>query len=249
MTPLLPRRTLSAGAILRWHIVRRWFPGLADPARPVRLLDVGCGRGEFVFELARVFWRASVVLGIDEAGGDAVAGFLPVPASVESRVRLVEGRFSRSRVAAYGPFDGILCVDVLEHLADDKAFLADIASVSVSGARFLLHVPAVAQVHPVAWVRHELDRMLTEGTGQHVREGYSAAGLEELLAATGWRVLRTRPTFGPIAAWWCDADFYLAERGSRLLRGALLPATILGGVTATHWAPARGNGWLILAER
>lgn len=249
MTRLLPRLTLCAGAILRWHIVRRWLPQLADANRPVRLLDIGCGRGEYVFEMARAFPNASVVIGVDERGRDDLAGFLPIPNRLESQVQLRKGWFTRRLVGDNAPFDGILCVDVLEHVADDEAFVSEIAAVSAPAARLLLHVPANPQFHSIAPVRRQLDRMLAEGTGQHVREGYSSCALSVLLEAAGWRILRIRATFGRLAAWWCDADFHLAARGSRLVRIAALPATIAGGMVTSGWPPAQGNGWLLLAER
>ncbi len=248
MMRLLPRKTLSAGAIFRWHVVRRWLPFLGEHARPIRLLDVGCGKGEYVFEMARRFPDALHVVGVDEQGHDHPTAFLPVPKDLAPRVRLLGGRFSSELVQEYMPFDGVLCVDVLEHVPDDEGLLMEFRRVCARGSRLILHVPSTPQWHPIQSVSRELSRMLVTGQGEHVREGYSLHGLTALLHAAGWNVLKARATFGRIAAWWCDADFFLADKSSRLLRIATLPATVAGALAASTHAPARGNGWLVLAE-
>ncbi|HUK62375.1 MAG TPA: methyltransferase domain-containing protein [Dongiaceae bacterium] len=247
MMPLLPRATLGAGAILRWHLVDPWLPAFGrDPAG---LLDVGCGRGEYVARLARRFPSARRVVGVDRAGRDGVTRFAPVPPDVESRVVLREAEFSSEIVLDVGPFDGVVCVDVLEHVADDARFLADLATVVRPRGRAIVHVPASPQRHPIGWTRRELERMLLDGSGEHVREGYTREGIARLLRESGWTISRERATFGRVAAWWCDADFYLASRGVHALRALALPLTVGGALIGRGVGPQRGNGWLFLLER
>jgi 2-polyprenyl-3-methyl-5-hydroxy-6-metoxy-1,4-benzoquinol methylase len=216
---------------------------------PVCLLDAGCGRGEYVARLARRFPRVRRVVGVDKAGRDGVTGFAPVPPDVVSRVILRDGEFSQAVVADVGPFDGVVCVDVLEHVPDDGQFLAEMAMVVRPQGRGIVHVPATPQRHPIGWARRELERMLMDGTGEHVREGYTREGFSRLLRDTGWTILRERATFGRIAAWWCDADFYLAARGVHPLRALAVPLTVGGAVAGRAVGPQRGNGWLFLLER
>lgn len=246
---VLPRATLAAGAILRWHLVGHWLPALVSPGGPVRVLDAGCGRGEYVLRLARRFPAASLVVGVDQAGRDGVHGFAPVPGDLASRVVLREQPFSRAAVEDVAPFDAVLCIDVLEHVTDDGRFLTELAAVARSGARGLVHVPATPQHHPLAWTRRALARMLADGSGQHVREGYTLAGLSTLLRESGWLVRQARATFGRLAAWWCDADFYLARRHAHPARAAALPLTVFGAVIGRRARPRLGNGWLLLIER
>ena len=246
MTPLLPRATLGAGAIMRWHLVDPWL--CAFGRDPARLLDAGCGRGEYVARLARRFPGVRRVVGVDQAGRDGVAGFAPVPPDVVSRVMLREGAFSQAVVADIAPFDGAVCVDVLEHVPDDGQFLADLATVVRPKGRGIVHVPASPQRHPIGWARRELERMLLDGTGQHVREGYTQEGFARLVRDTGWTILRERATFGRVAAWWCDADFYLAARSAHALRALALPLTVSGALAGRAFGPRRGNGWLFLLE-
>ena len=247
MRGLLPRATLGAGAILRWHLVGHWLKSLG-PMTPRRVLDAGCGRGEYVVRIAREFPGTALVVGVDRLGRDGLAGFATVPSELASRVVLREVAFSRAAVEDVAPFDALLCIDVLEHVADDARFLEDLAAVVRPGGRGLLHVPATPQRHPLAWTRRELDRMLADGSGQHVREGYSLPAISARLRETGWLVRRARATFGRIAAWWCDADFYLAARRFHLARAAALPVTVAGALLGRAVGPRDGNGWLLLIE-
>jgi SAM-dependent methyltransferase len=246
---LLPRATLAAGAILRWHLVTHWLRGLAGPNGPARVLDAGCGRGEYAVRIARAFPGVGLVVGVDQAGRDGVRGFARIPADLAPRVLLRQSEFCRAVVQDVAPFDALLCIDVLEHVADDGRFLQDLAAVVRPGGRGLVHVPATPQRHPIAWTRRELARMLADGSGQHVREGYTLPGITARLGETGWVVRRARATFGRLAAWWCDADFYLARRRAHLLRAAALPLTVAGAVLGRSAGPEAGNGWLLLLER
>ena len=91
--------------------------------------------------------------------------------------------------------------------------------------------------------------MLRDGTGQHVREGYTREGIARLLHDTGWTIVRERATFGRVAAWWCDADFYLAARRAHAPRALALPLTVAGALAGRTVSPRQGNGWLFLLER
>jgi SAM-dependent methyltransferase len=188
------------------------------------------------------------VVGVDQAGRDGLNGFARVPSELASRVVLREGAFAPAVVSDLAPFDALLCIDVLEHVADDGRFLRELAAVVRPGGRGLLHVPATPQRHPIAWTRRELARMLADGTGQHVREGYTLAGISSLLRDSGWLVRRARATFGRLAAWWCDMDFYLARRRAHLVRAAALPLTVAGAWLGRAAGPRDGNGWLLLIE-
>jgi len=245
---LLPRPTLGAGAILRWHLVGHWLAGLAGAGGLVRVLDAGCGRGEYALRVVRRFPGVALMMGVDQAGRDGVRGFARVPPDLASRVVLRDGPFCRAAVEDAAPFDALLCIDVLEHVPDDGRFLDDLAAVARPGARGLVHVPATPQRHPIGWTRRELDRMLADGSGEHVREGYTLAGISALLRETGWLVRRARATFGRLAAWWCDADFYLASRRLHPARAAALPLTVAGALLGRVAQPRQGNGWLLLIE-
>jgi SAM-dependent methyltransferase len=181
------------------------------------------------------------VVGVDE--------FFPAHRQSASKIKWMTGAFSAEALKERRPFQLLLCVDVLEHIADDEMFLRDLARCGDPGARLILHVPARSQWHPVPSARKELERQLQPGIGEHMREGYSAAELRDRLAANGWRVQETEATFGRAAALICDFDYALSLKG-RLwypVRALLIPAAIAVAWYESWVTPRSGNGWLVVS--
>ena len=75
-------------------------------------------------------------------------------------------------------FDAVICVDVLEHLEDDRAGLADIQRVLKPGGRLLATVPAFQSL----WSRRDVQL--------HHKRRYRLAELRERVEAAGFRVLK-----------------------------------------------------------
>ena len=246
---LLPRATVSVGTIVRWHLIRPHFKWLLPRDPTGRVLDMGCGRGEYVIDMAGRF--PGYVLGMDEMGRDAAGDFLQVPSPYRARVRFVPARLTPEIIPSLGSFDAVLCVDVLEHIADDSLFLSTLSAIVHRRGKMLLHVPARYQWHPVRAAREDLASQLNHKTGQHVREGYSKTELVALLESAGWTVESLRPTFGRVASLWSDIDYMLSlvGRKSLPLRCAMLPLTIVGGLVSRTVEPKQGNGWLVRAIR
>jgi SAM-dependent methyltransferase len=89
--------------------------------------------------------------------------------------------------------DTAICFNVLEHIDDDVAALANIARILAPGGRLLLIVPALPMIFG------SIDR-----TVGHVRR-YLPATLGRALAATGYRVERMRwLNFFGILPWWVN---------------------------------------------
>lgn len=143
------------------HLQRRRVLRLVAPG--ARVLDAGCGRGEMVQILEQ---RGCDVLGVTN---DPVA-------ATASNIRVHD-------LATDGPpgegFDAALCLDVLEHIAADRAALQAIAESLRSGGRLLLTVPNIAAPTLPG------DTVSKEQDGGHVRAGYSRDDLANLLADAG----------------------------------------------------------------
>lgn len=147
------------------HLMRRLLGnrlGDGSPRSGVRILDIGCGAGANALELS---------------------GYGSVTASDRSLEALA---FVRSRgvdnvVAAEAPqlpfrdgaFDIVTAYDVIEHVEDDHAFVAELARVLAPGGALAVHVPA----WPFLWSRH--DEVL-----EHKRR-YTRRGLRELIDGSG----------------------------------------------------------------
>lgn len=129
--------------LARRRIVRRLIEGLLPPDRNTTIVDVGCGTGGNLADLAEAY-RA---IGIDT--------------SVEA-IELARRRFPRAHfIAGRAPQDLpatvladarlVMMNDVLEHVPDDHALLADMVAAVHPGTYFLLTVPA----DPALWSPHD----------------------------------------------------------------------------------------------
>ena len=157
---------LGAGDAHRhpWEVARaRFFRGVIadhiDRAAVTRVLDVGAGDGWFAHELLPDLPAGAqlVCWDINYRSSD-----LAVPAGE---------RITRTAQRPEGPFDLILLLDVIEHVEDDDAFLADdVVPLLAEGGRAVVSVPA----YPRLYCEH--DRML-----EHHRR-YRPADLRALLA-------------------------------------------------------------------
>jgi SAM-dependent methyltransferase len=131
-----------------------------------RLLDAGCGSGH--------------TLDLLSAYGDSV-GIDPDDESVARTV----ARGHRALVAALpslpfedGAFTATTCLDVLEHIEDDHAALAELRRVTAPGGALLVTVPA----YEALWSSHDV-------ANEHVRR-YRARTLRALAGRVGVGVER-----------------------------------------------------------
>jgi SAM-dependent methyltransferase len=141
---------------------------------PGELLDVGAGDAWLAAELARRFPSVSRITCWDRAYARGVPA-----AAAAHRPRLA---FTSDRPAARFPL--VLLLDVLEHVEDDRAFLAEIAAENLAaGGHVLVSVPAWPRLYS------EHDRRL----GHHRR--YTPASARALLASAGLRIARSGGLF------------------------------------------------------
>lgn len=136
-----------------------------EPGTPV--LDAGCGGGQTLDLLAEYGQPA----GVD-----------PDPASVEQARARGHLAFEASLPVlpfADEQFGAATCLDVIEHLDDDTAALAELRRVVVSGGALIVTVPAFQAL----WSAHD-------EANEH-RRRYRASTLKAVAARSGWRVERT----------------------------------------------------------
>ena len=141
----------------RRRILATTLDALAVPAG-ARVLDAGCGAGG---NLALLRSRGYDAVGVDP-DPRAVAAAGP-EAAVGSVLDLP---------FADGTFDLVCCLDVLEHVDDERRALAELRRV---GRALLVTVPAF----PGLWSSHDV-------AAGHVRR-YSRASLIRAAAGAGWR--------------------------------------------------------------
>jgi 2-polyprenyl-3-methyl-5-hydroxy-6-metoxy-1,4-benzoquinol methylase len=152
-----------------------------------RVLDVGCGEGGADGPLR-------------ERGATWISGIelLPEPAAKAARrydeVEVGDAFGTVDRVS--GPFDTILCYDVLEHLVDPAALVRRLLDVSVPGGRLHVSVPNARH--------YSLARdLVVRGTFGYTEWGhrdsthlrwFTRSDLRRLLEQSGWRVVATVPS-------------------------------------------------------
>jgi SAM-dependent methyltransferase len=129
-------------ASLRALKARRALEGL--PERCERVLDFGCGEGALARTLKRLYPH------LDVHGCDVSHSQLARARELGADItyRQCEGR------VAYGDgfFGAVLALDVLEHVADPDAAMAELARIIRPGGRLLLHCPCEGQPCTLDWL-------------------------------------------------------------------------------------------------
>jgi SAM-dependent methyltransferase len=151
----------------------RLLRSVAPP--PARLLDVGAGRGRFV--------AAACAAGYDAAGIDPSARGVRAARSAYG-VSLVPETIAEHDDAG---LDAVTLWHVLEHVDEPGAALSRIASWLRPGGALVVGVPNVdslqARVGGAGWYHLDVPRHRTH---------FTPRGLETLLAASGFEVVRVR---------------------------------------------------------
>jgi len=151
----------------RRRVIRAELDRLALPA-DARILDAGCGSGRTLVELA-------------DYGGQLSGVELDAGAAELARGRgLGEVQVGRLEELPWedGAFDLITCLDVIEHVPDDTAALAELRRVARPGGWLLVTVPA----YQALWSRHD-------EANHHFRR-YSRSMLRGAARAAGWQIER-----------------------------------------------------------
>lgn len=154
----------------------RWMAEQVAPALRGNLLEVSGGVGN----LTRVFASEPRVERLTVTDVDA-ACLARLEAEFAGRAAVLPWNLdlpASEALRARGPFDGIVCLNVLEHIEDDRAVLDAFRGLLAPGGTLALLVPA----HPRLY--NGFDR----GVG-HFRR-YTRAGLDALLEEAGFTVRR-----------------------------------------------------------
>jgi SAM-dependent methyltransferase len=192
---------------------RAYNEWLFDRIRPflgARVVDAGAGVGTFTALAADTGAEVTAVEPVPE-----FAAILRERFQGDAKVTVVEGTVEAVR---HRSFDSIICLNVLEHIEDDRATLGEFMGQLVPGGRLLLLVPA----HPGLYggydraaghVRRYSKRLLTD---QLVEAGFEIETLRHVnpVGALGWLVrVRLRSSEE-----WPASSFSLFDRAVPVLR-------------------------------
>lgn len=125
-------------------------------------------------------------------------------------------------------FDRVVVVDMLEHVADDAALVAELARVSKPGGRLVVNTPHLKRTL-LRRLRHALGQ--TDAKHGHLRPGYAPADLERLFA--GRFVLESQRTYSRFFSEAIDTAInWGVERLGK--KGSAKGMVVTGGDVAKH---------------
>lgn len=174
-------------AFIRDAIDAHW-PDAARSGKPLAgkaALDIGCGAGLVCEPLAR--------LGAEVTGVDAAAENIAAASAHAEGVGL-DIRYMAGEVGALdiGTFDLVTCVEVIEHVADKRAFLRDVAARLAPGGLLILSTPNRTAASRVLLVgAAEAVGYVPRGT-HHWSDFVTPDELAELLGEVGLEVTTQR---------------------------------------------------------
>jgi 2-polyprenyl-3-methyl-5-hydroxy-6-metoxy-1,4-benzoquinol methylase len=175
----------QAGAMLFERFARPFLDAYTPPLHGRRrLLDVGCGVGDYLDRMRRLGWT---VLGVERSERAASIARSHFGAPV------LQADFPRVELARQS-FDLVTAWQVLEHLDRPRQALARIAELLAPDGRLMLTVPNAegwaAKIFGPAWIGWDAPRHVTHFTADTLRtmleaEGYAILHLGTL-SQSGW---------------------------------------------------------------
>jgi SAM-dependent methyltransferase len=154
-------------------------------------LDAGCGSGAFTMYAAKL-GNEALGLSFDSRQLQAAsrrANRLGIPAKfLRADLRDFDGLPGK-----VGPFDCIFCLEVIEHIRNDRKLLVDLVTLLKPGGRLLLTTP---YKHAYPFVG---DRLSPTEDGGHVRWGYTHEEMIRLFRDCGLQVESTGYVSGMVS--------------------------------------------------
>jgi SAM-dependent methyltransferase len=149
--------------LIVWAL-ERYFPGAHN------MLEVGCGTGFVLAGIAQTRPRLQLT------GSEAATEGLEFTAARVPGAALIQ--MDALSIPFREEFDVVAACDVIEHIEDDRAVLAELAAALTPGGGLLITVPQ----HPGLWSQFDVH-------AGHVRR-YRAAELSKRVAEAGFEIIR-----------------------------------------------------------
>jgi SAM-dependent methyltransferase len=207
-----------------------------------RVLDMGCGAGRHAFEMYR---RGGDVVAFDQ-DGDELAGVLEMFAAMKQAGEVPDGAEADIKQGdalqlpfVDAEFDRVVAAEVLEHVPDDQAAIAELARVLRPGGTMAVTVPRWLP-EKVCWA---LSDAYHEVEGGHVRI-YTGDELVAKLRDAGLEYLGKDHVHGLHAPyWWIKCAVGVDNDQHRLVKAyhRLLVWDIMKKPLATRLADAALN--------
>ncbi len=208
-----------------------------------KILDLGCGFGEYSFALSRAFPHAEIhALDIDG-----------------SRIKILKSVIEKEKVRNIRPhnflldrlfmsnFDFIYSVDVFEHILPEEMPFKAVHKRLKPGGLFLVKIPNLSQrtiLPQNLFVEH--NKWLDD---EHIGQVYDLKGLKERVESEGFEILCARSSDGLLsrAAWEIS---YLAKKTGLIFHLLFLPLSkFLIHLDRIFFKSENGNAIHVLAQK
>jgi len=173
----------ARGMALKYHHALRETEGAG------RVLDVGCSTGAL---LAILKERGQEAMGVEFDAEAAAVGR-------QRGLEILTGSIADSQVQAElrtrGPFGAVLCMDILEHLAEPWKTLQDLRPMLGDGGFLFCTLPNVA-FWRVRWrfIKGRFDYALEGILDRNHLRFFTVEGARTLFKVSGWEVVAMYPT-------------------------------------------------------
>ncbi|MBN1135989.1 MAG: class I SAM-dependent methyltransferase [Anaerolineae bacterium] len=211
----------QGGRLARWSYRRYLDKRCARlPSTPGRLLDVGCATGDFLARAREHGWQ---VQGVEPGQAAAQA------ARRQYGLDVFSGDLAEAHLPS-ASFDAVTLWDVLEHLYDPRAELAEIHRILKSGGVLLIELPNVrsfdAALFGRYWIGLDMPRHLYL---------FPPSALDALLEQSGFAIVSRRCSSGGYGAFVASLSFWSEEQRSHLGKWMQRLATGLSRHPARQW--------------
>ncbi len=206
------------------------------------ILDAGCGRGVFSFELAKQHPEAQVL------GVDMDPDLVERANAIAQRAGLRNCRFEVGDVTKLdfdATFDLVVSVDNLEHVADDVTAMGVLLRSLRPGGRLVVHTPGYDR----RWL--VFGRRVNFDVPGHVRPGYTAPDLSTKLESAGFVVHNVHYTYGITETFTNNISYLItgADQRRKGLYSLVFPILLVVSYFGQWSKPRWGAGVLAAAER
>lgn len=171
-----------------WHIHKALKNNTRNQTANLRILDAGMGFGQYSFWMANHI-RKCTITAVDikiEQVNDCNGFFRSC--GLSERIHATEANLVTYRQD--GSFDLILCVDVMEHIAEDTTVFENFSASLCPGGLLIISTPSDKGGSDV----HDNDE--ESFIGEHVRDGYSIDDISAKLTAAGFSSVNASYTYG-----------------------------------------------------
>ncbi len=236
------------GRIRLNHVLKEIGKFKLPADKKIRVLDAGCGRGDFTFYLAKKFpdWQVTGIELVEEKYKDAliIKDKLGLTNAEVLNINLLE-------LDRENEFDLIISSDVLEHIQDDDLVFSNFQRALKKGGHIVLTTPSIPQRKHLWLVKRREEKIGFDPSDYgHVRDGYSKEDYRSKLKPLGFKEIDPKYTFGPFGTLAFDLFFVIGDnKPNPVVFLLFLPLLLALGFADLHVKNNTGSAIMVSAVK